>query len=137
MRYDRKNSQPAETSVIRGETYRFTVLTPAMIRLEYSETGRFSDGLTQTVINRNFPTPVFHMEETANEVQIITDYLHLKYNKKKFSPSGLQIRVNCRRHSHVSLWHYGDEPRDLLGTARTLDNADGAIPLEHGVLSTV
>ena len=33
------------------------------------------------------------------------------------------------------MWHYGEAPRDLLGTARTLDEADGAIPLEHGILS--
>lgn len=137
MCYDIENSQPSDAPIIRGETYRFTVLTPAMIRLEYSEMGRFSDSSTQTVINRNFPSPAFHMEETADELQIVTDYLHLKYNKKEFSSAGLQISVNCRQHSHASLWHYGDEPCDLLGTARTLDKADGAIPLEHGVLSTV
>lgn len=33
------------------------------------------------------------------------------------------------------VWHYGDEPKDLLGTARTLDEADGEIPLSHGIMS--
>lgn len=35
----------------------------------------------------------------------------------------------------MSVWNYGDTVQDLGGTARTLDNADGAIPLEHGLLS--
>ena len=34
-----------------------------------------------------------------------------------------------------SSWNYGEEPDDLRGTARTLDEADGAIPLEHGLIS--
>ncbi|MDE7393058.1 MAG: DUF4968 domain-containing protein, partial [Muribaculaceae bacterium] len=118
-----------------GKTYRFTVLTPALIRLEYSETGAFVDSQTHMVMNRSFPLPAFHVEETENELQIITDYLRLKYNKKAFSAAGLQSRVNGQRYPHSAVWYYGDEPRDLLGTARTLDEADGSIPLEHGVLS--
>ncbi|MGM9601445.1 MAG: TIM-barrel domain-containing protein [Faecousia sp.] len=135
MRYDQSAYRPSETAIIRGETYRFTVLTPALIRMEYSETGSFVDCLTQTVMNRNFPVPSFHVEETSDDLEIITDYLRLKYNKKEFSSAGLQIHVNSQQYSHSALWHYGDEPCDLLGTARTLDEADGSIPLEHGVLS--
>ena len=33
------------------------------------------------------------------------------------------------------VWHYGEEVHDLGGTARTLDGADGAVELEHGLLS--
>lgn len=135
MCFDWENCQPSEAAVVKGETYRFTILTPAMIRLEYSETGAFVDSPTQIVSNRRFPTPTFHVEETNHELQIVTDYLRLRYNKKEFSPTGLQIRVNGQRYPHSAVWHYGDESHDLLGTARTLDNADGSIPLEHRVLS--
>lgn len=122
--------------MIKGEKYRLTVLTEGLIRLEYSETGAFVDQPTQTVVNRLFSTPVFHVEEPAEELRITTDRLRLKYDKKAFSSAGLQIKVNVTRHTHFDTWHYGDEPQDLLGTARTLDEADGSVPLEHGILST-
>ncbi len=32
-----------EESVLRGEKYRISILTPWLIRLEYSESGRFED----------------------------------------------------------------------------------------------
>lgn len=137
MCYDQETCRPHQAAVIQGDTYRFTVLTPALIRLEYSETGTFTDRPTQTVLNRDFPVPSFHVRETEDSLQIVTDRLRLKYDKKEFSAAGLQIAVNTRQHDHFAQWHYGDEPRDLLGTARTLDRADGAIPLEHGVISPV
>ena len=44
------NSKPvcSKGSVISGEKYRFTVLTPALIRLEYNESGKFEDRATQS-----------------------------------------------------------------------------------------
>jgi hypothetical protein len=36
---------------------------------------------------------------------------------------------------HGSIWRFGDANRDLGGTARTLDEADGRIPLGSGVIS--
>lgn len=41
--------------IVQGEKYRFSVLTPFMMRMEYSETGVFEDLQTQTVLNREFP----------------------------------------------------------------------------------
>ena len=135
MQYDPNMCRPSEAAVVKGKNYRFTVLTPALVRMEYSETGVFVDSPTQTVMNRSFPVPAFRVEETEQELLIITDCLRLKYNKQAFSASGLQIRVTGQRYARSAMWYYGDEPRDLLGTARTLDRVDGSIPLEHGVLS--
>ena len=42
-------------SYIIGNKYRFTILTPRMIRLEYSINGVFEDRSTSLVINRSFP----------------------------------------------------------------------------------
>lgn len=39
---------------IQGETYRFTLLTDRLIRLEYAQDGRFEDRQTQLVQNRIF-----------------------------------------------------------------------------------
>ncbi|RAZ27042.1 hypothetical protein DK853_49790, partial [Klebsiella oxytoca] len=64
-------------SVISGEKYRFTVLTPALIRLEYNESGKFEDRATQSVLNRDFPVPQFQVVETADELSVYTDNLEL------------------------------------------------------------
>ncbi|XCP85053.1 TIM-barrel domain-containing protein [Roseburia hominis] len=128
------NQRIAETgAVIQGERYRFTVLTPQMIRLEYQKDGKFVDALSQRVQNRRFPVPQYEVRDLENSLEIKTEYLHLKYNKQEFAANGLSIAVKVE--GYVQTWHYGDEIEDLKGTARTLDQADGAIPLEAGLIS--
>lgn len=115
--------------------YRITVLTPGLIRLEYSEEGSFEDRPSQTVVNRDFPPVSYQEHETEDSLEILTDRVHLIYNKQEFSSHGLSIEVRGRLSAYHSIWHYGEEPKDLGGTARTLDEADGAVALEHGILS--
>lgn len=121
--------------IIQGESYRFTVLTPELIRMEYSEAGYFEDRASQTVVNRNFPVPAFRVIDLGNKLELITDRLHLTYDKQPFSRHGLNVRVKNEAGHLMSVWNYGDPVNDLRGTARTLDNADGAIALESGLLS--
>ena len=122
-------------NVVQGETYRFTVLTDGLIRLEYDEQGQFEDRATQTVLNRDFEAVDFTTKETEDELQIFTKRVHLIYNKKEFTSFGLSIQVLGNISNYHSIWHYGEEPEDLLGTARTLDRVDGACELEHGLVS--
>ncbi|NOU80501.1 DUF5110 domain-containing protein [Paenibacillus sp. LMG 31459] len=130
-------SEPAASAgaVIQGDCYRFTVLTPALIRMEYSPEGGFEDRATQMVMNRKFPVPDFRVTDLGNRLEIMTDRLQLTYDKAPFSRHGLSVKVRNESGHLLSVWHYGDEVQDLGGTARTLDNADGAIPLEPGLLS--
>lgn len=134
MKKYRLASQPItrSESTITGDCYRITILTPSLIRLEYSPEGYFEDRPTQSVLNRDFPAAAYYLEEKNGELILSTEYLELHYDKKPFSPGGLYIRVRCGK---GSVWHYGDAVTDLGGTARTLDGADGAIPLEHGLMS--
>ena len=44
---------------VKGKHYRITVLTPSLLRLEYSPDGVFEDRATQMVLNRDFPVPEF------------------------------------------------------------------------------
>ena len=74
------------------------------------------------------------VSDGGEELHIYTKDLEIHYDRQKFSPSGLMIRVAGGKASE-RVWHYGDEPKDLLGTARTLDEADGEIPLSHGIMS--
>lgn len=120
-----------KTAIVQGRKYRFTVLTSRLIRMEYSERSIFVDNLTQVVTDRNFPAVEFRVTETKNMLEIITDDLRLKYDKKAFSSEGLSVAVK----GQSAYWSYGDLPKDLGGTVRTLDGADGEIPLEPGIQS--
>lgn len=122
-------------SVVQGEHYRFTVLTPGLIRMEWSDDGVFEDRATQSVWNRDFPAVPFRVIDTGDELQILTSAAHLTYNKQRFTRSGLRIALLGNASNYHSTWYYGDEIEGLRGTARTLDRANGAIPLEAGVLS--
>ncbi len=122
-------------AIVQGDKYRFTVLTPQLIRLEYDEAGIFEDRATQVVLNRNFPVPEFRVVEKPDSLEIITSKLYLVYDKKRFSKNGLSIDVNGNVSDWKSKWHFGESFVNLKGTARTLDEADGAVALEDGILS--
>lgn len=122
-------------AVIQGDKYRITVLTSRMLRLEYNEDGVFEDRATQVVLNRKFPVPSFRVIENKDGIELVTDSLQLIYDGREFSSSGLSIQVNGNLSAYRSTWYYGEDYEDLKGTARTLDESDGAVELERGLLS--
>ena len=122
-------------NMVIGEQYRITVLTEGLIRLEYSETGEFEDRATQMAFYRDFPAADYRLIRRKDGIEIHTSRLHLIYNEQQFSSWGLSIQVKGGVSAYRSIWHYGEAIHDLGGTARTLDEADGAIPLDHGVVS--
>ena len=128
------NPKAVTENILQGEKYRITMLTEGLIRLEYSESGIFEDRATQCVWNRNFPKVAFTYKETEEQLEIFTSMIHLIYDKKKFSPNGLSIQVVGNFSAYGSIWHYGQDFQDLKGTARTLDEADGEIPLDRGII---
>lgn len=124
-----------EENMIVGEKYRITFLTDGLVRLEYDEEGAFEDRPTQTVFFRDFPKVEYRVVRTEDGIEVHTKRVHIIYNEKEFSGSGLSIQVKGNISAYHSIWHYGEEIHDLKGTARTLDMADGAIELEHGIVS--
>ncbi|WP_460322544.1 glycoside hydrolase family 31 protein [Alkalibacterium psychrotolerans] len=131
------NPKAPEESCVTWGNYRFTVLTPAMIRLEYHPEGKFEDQSTQTVLNRNFETPEFELRETDEYIEIITTHSHLMFYKEEggFTKHNLNIEAIGNYSLYHSTWYFGEKPETLKGTARTLDFADGAIELEEGLMS--
>lgn len=117
-------------AAVRGGRYRITVLTPRLFRLEYCESGQVEDRATQCALHRDFPVPEFRTYEKNGWLSVETESLRLTYDKRPFSRSGLSIRLQSGR-----IWRFGDRPADLGGTARTLDEADGAVPLGPGLVS--
>ena len=124
-------------SVIQGDHWRIGLITDALVRFEWSDSGRFVDDATQMAMVRDFgEKPEFTVAERNGWLEIDTPSLHISYNQRKFSPEGLYATVK-----HVNAientWHYGDvQRRNLGGTYRTLDEANGRIPVDPGVNST-
>ena len=71
--------------VIQGDTFRLSVLTSSLVRLEYDVDGNFEDRATQRVIDRNFVVPPFDVREEEGMLWIHTEYLDISYDKKPFS----------------------------------------------------
>lgn len=129
------NPTPVEGAVIRGAAWRVTVLTDRLLRLEYEPRGRFCDTATQTVINRAFESPAFTRSEKNGWLTVETEAVRLRYDGRPFTPEGLSVTLKGQFYAYASVWHFGDNGYNLKGTARTLDCADGEIPLEDGLMS--
>lgn len=130
------NPKANDQAMIQGDTYRFTVLTEKLIRIEYSDHGIFEDRATQSIINRVFSVPEFEVIRKKESLEIITRYFHLYYSYGPFSKSSLRIDVKNNYSAYANRWYYGDAPKTLKGTARTLDFIDGEVDLEEGIHST-
>jgi len=123
------------SAIVQGETFRITVLTDGLLRLEYARDGRFEDRASAFAVVRDLPVPEYRVIDGPHHLEILTDRVHLVYDREPFSTSGLSIQVRGNISSYHSVWRFGEPVDGLGGTARTLDNADGAVPLEPGVVS--
>ncbi|MGC9469692.1 MAG: TIM-barrel domain-containing protein [Anaerolineae bacterium] len=124
-------------AVVTDGDVRFTVLTPRLIRLEWSESGEFEDRSTYAFPTRYVATPpAFHTSVTDAELQIDTGSLRLRYatGSGAFSASNLSIAYHVTDEERV--WHPGmPSAANLRGTRRTLDWCAGDASLEEGLLS--
>jgi alpha-glucosidase (family GH31 glycosyl hydrolase) len=122
-------------AIIGAGKYRFSVLTDGLLRYEWAEDYQFEDRASVLAINRRFPVPDFRIKESRDNLQILTSRFHLTYDKREFSPNGLSAIIKGSYGPHVSVWRYGIPASNLGGTTRTLDEADGRVALDQGVIS--
>ena len=127
--------QARPEAVVQGKDYRITVLTDRLLRLEYAENGSFRDTASQMALCREFPVPAFTVTEDEKGLTVETDALRLRYDRQPFSYQGLTVTMKGAYTLYGSVWHYGEPNRTFGGTARTLDEANGPIPLEDGLTS--
>ena len=130
-------------AVVASGRARFTVLTPRMIRIQYSSREQFEDRATFAVVNRNLPVPAFTTREENGFLYIQTEFLTLRYkigstiSPSLKSPNNLSITMPLNGHDVV--WYPGKEDAlNLKGTKRTLDTASGdnqRPDLEDGIIS--
>ena len=137
------NPLPEQEAVVVSGAARFTVLTPRLIRIQYSTAKAFEDRATFAVVNRRLPVPHFTCSEEGGYLTIQTDSLTLRYKvgsrinrqHKNSTVLGITFRMNGRQ----ILWYPGkDDALNLLGTQRTLDGNIGdthRVSLEKGLLS--
>ena len=119
-------------NIILGNKYRITILTPELVRFEYSDNNIFEDNSTQLVWNRNFKKVAFEVKNVKNNIVIKTSKIEIRYNQKELSNKGFSIKLL----SNGFTYNYGDEIDNLMGTARTLDRTNGDnVTLSKGILS--
>ena len=123
-------AEPAAV-VIAGPA-RFTVLTSRLIRMEYSPDGRFEDRPSQVFWFRLQPVPDFQVVREGAGLTLTTGHLRLTWRGGSFAADTLDVSLLPDGPD----WRYGDSATgNLRGTRRTLDEIDGAAPLEMGLLS--
>ena len=122
-------------NIIQGEKYRFTLITDRLIRMEYNENGVFEDRPTQVIWNRGLEKVPYHLVEKEDGFEIVTERMRVFYDGKPFSGDGLSAVGQEAAHPYGAVWRYGESKENLKGTARTLDEADGACELEEGLVS--
>ncbi len=120
-------------NIVKGDKYRFTVLSPSLLRLEYDPEGVFEDRATQMAFHRDFSANKFSCEIADGVLTLETDNLILTYKENaEFSPDSLFIKMKIEP---AASWRFGDWFEELGGTVKTLDTVNGAMPLEKGVCS--
>ncbi len=123
---------------------RISVLTPQLIRVEYSPDGRFCNAATQGVLNRvlqeevpcGISGPVTSADGKSEEVFVKTKCAEFTVcvsdsREGQQSRAGQVMSVTLADGRTVTDFHKGN----LLGTARTLDNCNGKTKLGEGVVS--
>jgi alpha-glucosidase (family GH31 glycosyl hydrolase)/putative sterol carrier protein len=121
-------------AVVRGPKVRFTVLTSRLLRLEFDPKEIFEDRPSQPFWCRNLPVPEFQIRTNDFWLEIETSDLRLRYDyqDERFSKENISITLK----KSGKQWQGERLAADnLLGTARTLDDVDGTLRLEPGLIS--
>lgn len=124
------------SAMVTAGNARFTVLTPALIRLEWSPSAAFADRPSFVFLNRRLSVPEFSVDRSRGVLTLTTGELTLRYREKggRFSKSNLAVEFHLNGEKRT--WVPGQKDRgNLGGTVRTLDSVDGPARIEPGLLS--
>lgn len=132
----------AAAVVVSGHA-RFTVLTPQMIRIQYSTKNLFEDRASFAIVNRRLPVPSFTTEERDGYLFLTTEALTLRYKIGSTLRAGTvstdNLRITFTLGDKEILWYEGkDDAMNLMGTGRTMDADIGDTQrptIEQGILS--
>ena len=130
---NKSNLIPAKRYIVAGGTYRFSILTPRLIRLEYNKNGLFEDRATSLVINRKFSDFNFNLNVEDSNLVISTEYFKLSYSKEQpFTGNTLKLQINGTDKE----WYPGKkEVRNVGSINYSLDYLDNNLKLDKGLYS--
>lgn len=110
--------------VFEKDDLRISLLTPRLLR---TEKGSFTDLPTQTVINRDFAPVKYSLQQQGKFLWVQTEEVHFKVN----TASGKVVYAALADGYYTKRFGKTMMP----GTARTLDQANGRVRLQKGVLA--
>jgi hypothetical protein len=120
-------------AVVIAGPMRFTILKSRLIRIEFSPEQSFENRPSQVFWYRNQSVPEIQTYEKNGKLIIETADLELTYRLGE-QPIARFLQIQLKASGVI--WSYGDlDQANLRGTARTLDRANGRIPLEPGLIS--
>lgn len=136
---DYSKAKANKESIVKGDKYRITVLTERLIRLEYSEDGKFEDRPTSLVWYRNLPKPEYTLSINDGVIIIKTSEFTLKYIEnrnfyggKLFPSKNLKVSLN----GTDKVWYYNHPEIRNYGASYTIkENTEGKIKFGKGLYS--
>lgn len=122
--------------IIAGHA-RFTVITPTLIRLEFSRDGKFIDDRSYFAWRRNVLPPKFQIRRQNGILIIHTSRMTLRWRGGNNSFTAQNLSIAFRDNDGTwPTWKPGDKQTgNLGGTLRSLDGCCGTEPLPDGVVS--
>src|SRR5512146_3351406 len=91
-------------AVVRAGNARFTVLTPQMIRMEWSAEKQFEDHPSMVFLNRKLPVPKFTKSTQSGWVVVRTDKLTLKYKPSAGEFTAKNLNVSFDLNGKQMMW---------------------------------
>ncbi|MGH2516871.1 MAG: TIM-barrel domain-containing protein, partial [Ktedonobacterales bacterium] len=122
--------------IVRGAV-RFSVLTPRLLRLEWSPTGTFTDFATFAFPHRAAEQPApFVARDDGERLRIETGPLTVTYRLGSGAFTAENLLITFQVGEERRTWRPGQpDAGNLGGTRRTLDFTGGNVPLEAGIVS--
>lgn len=124
---------PEQKNIITGDKYRFSILSPRLIRIEYNKDNKFENRATSLVVKRNFGSTNFTVEQTELSLTITTEYFTLTYVKgTPVNSKNLKVKVNGTDRE----WYPSHkEIRNLGSINYSLDYLENNLKLDKGLYS--
>ncbi|NQT21183.1 MAG: DUF5110 domain-containing protein [Planctomycetes bacterium] len=115
---------------------RFTVISPTLLRLEYSREGAFVDAPSLVATERNWGKVDLQLHEKKGRLEIATQKLLLRYTLRSGRFNPLNLEIEMMHGEKMVTWRPGMVSEGNLGGAgRRLDAAAGPASLPEGILS--
>lgn len=138
FKFDYGRAKANENNVIKGNKYRFTILSERLIRMEYNESGVFEDRPSELVWFRDMPKVEYVVKQDNKMLEITTKYFRLTYRKERPFDSG---KINQMKNLRVELlnsdkiWYYNHpEVRNYGAPGMSLDDKT-KLKLQKGLYS--